>query len=211
MDEKTYIRQRFGKEDDILQAVRAGIQERGMPSISVAPETGNLLSLLVKMSGAKNVLEIGALGGYSGICLARALPEDGRLVSLELLQEYADFAYENLKRAGYGDRVEYRVGPALDSLAALEQEGQKFDFFFIDADKDNYSNYLEWAIRLAIPGAIITADNVLWGGRVYEEENQEESTQYLRAFNDKVATDGRLEAMMVTAGDGLMVARVKER
>ncbi|MCX7568769.1 O-methyltransferase [Tumebacillus sp. DT12] len=210
MNATTYIKERFAKEDDVLTAVRQGIKDRDMPSISVAPETGNLLSLLVGISGAKTVLEVGALGGYSGICLARALPADGRLVSLELKQEYADFAHENLKQAGYGDVVEYRVGEALDHLAALEQEERRFDFFFIDADKANYANYLEWAIKLANKGAVITADNVLWGGRVHDETNQEESTTYLRAFNDLVAADPRLEAMMVTTGDGLIVARVKD-
>lgn len=209
MSRDQYVRDLYAQEDEVLLAVRESIKGKGMPSISVAPEVGKLLGILVKLTGAQRALEVGALGGYSGICLARALPEGGKLVSLELLQEYADLAHENVKKAGLGDRVEYRVGDASESLQKLGDEGAKFDLFFIDADKGNYINYLEWAIKLGNPGALILADNVLWGGRVYDPENQEESTQAIRAFNEKVASDDRLEAIILPIGDGLTVARVK--
>lgn len=204
-----YVRDVFVREDETLASVRQSIVDAGMPSISVASEVGKLLSLVVKMTGAKRALEIGALGGYSGIVLARALPEDGQLVSLELLPEYASFAHENLKRAGVGDKVEYRTGEALTSLQQLHEEGQRFDVFFIDADKVNYSNYLDWAIRLANPGAVITADNVLQGDRIFNEEEQSESVVAIRAFNQKVSADERLESLLLPFGDGLVVARVK--
>jgi predicted O-methyltransferase YrrM len=209
MSREQYVRDLYAKEDDVLVAVRESIKAKDMPAISVGPEVGKLLEILVKLTGAEKALEIGALGGYSGICLARALPANGKLVSLELLQDYADLAHENLKKAGLGDKVEYRVGEALNSLQALGDEGAKFDLFFIDADKENYINYLEWAIRLGNPGAVILADNVLWSGRVYDPENNDESTLALRAFNEKVAADERVDAIILPIGDGLTVARVK--
>ncbi|PWK08444.1 O-methyltransferase [Tumebacillus permanentifrigoris] len=204
-----YVREVFVREDETLLAVRQSIRDADMPSISVASEVGKLLSLVVQMTGAKRALEIGALGGYSGIVLARALPADGELVSLELLPEYATFAHENLKKAGLGDKVQYRTGEALDSLQKLHEEGQRFDVFFIDADKVNYSNYLDWAIRLANPGAVITADNVLQGDRIFDEGEQGESVVAIRAFNQKVASDDRLESLLLPFGDGLVIARVK--
>lgn len=209
MSANEYIQRLFGAEDEVLQAVRQSIIDREMPTISVSPEVGTYLTMLVKTSGAQSVLEIGALGGYSGICLARGMSEKGKLTSLELEVEYAQLAHQNLIGAGFGGQVIYRVGEALVSLQQLEAEGEKFDLFFIDADKGNYVNYFEWALKLANPGALILADNVLWGGRVYDQENQEESTQMLRAFNEKIASDDRVESMLLPIGDGLSVSRVK--
>jgi predicted O-methyltransferase YrrM len=206
---ENYVREVFVREDETLLAVRQSIRDAGMPSISVASEVGKLLSLIVKMTGAKRILEIGALGGYSGIVLARALPADGELVSLELLPEYAKFAHENLTKAGLGDKVRYLTGEALDSLQQLHDAGERFDAFFIDADKVNYSNYLDWALKLANPGAVITADNVLQGDRIFDEAEQGESVVAIRAFNEKVASDDRLESLLLPFGDGLVLARVK--
>jgi caffeoyl-CoA O-methyltransferase len=209
MEQKQYIRSLFAKSDRVLDEALESIQQHDMPMISVSPEVGKLLTMLVRISGAKQLLEIGALGGYSGICLLRGLVGDGHLTSFELKQEYADVAHENVAKAGLGDKVTYYIGEALDSLAKIEQEQKKFDFFFIDADKVNYSNYLEWAIQLANPGAIIVADNVLWSARVLDPTDNEPSTQALRAFNQKAADDERLEALLVPIGDGLTIARVK--
>jgi caffeoyl-CoA O-methyltransferase len=209
MSAEEYVRNLFGQEDEMLKSVRQSIVDRGMPTISVAPEVGAFLTMLVKMTGAKRVLEIGALGGYSGICLARALPEDGKLISLELEAKYAELAHENLKKAGLGDKVEYRLGEALTSLEQLGKEGACFDLFFIDADKENYSNYFEWALKLAKPGALIVADNTLWGGRVYDPVNDEESTRAVRAYNERIAKDECVESMLLPIGDGLAVSRVK--
>jgi predicted O-methyltransferase YrrM len=209
MTQEEYIRSLFIQPDEALDHVQNSIERHGMPSISVSPESSKLLSMLVGIAGARDILEIGALGGYSGICLLRGLTADGHLTSLELKQEYADLAHENLKKAGLGDKVSYYVGEALDSLNRLEQEGKTFDFFFIDADKANYSSYMEKCIRLANRGAIIVGDNVLWSGRVYDESEQDEATQALRAFNEKMAQDKRLESLLIPIGDGLAVARVK--
>ncbi|WP_274365501.1 O-methyltransferase [Paenibacillus thermotolerans] len=191
--------------DKVLESIRAN----GMPEISVKPGYGRLLTLLVAASGAKRVLEIGALGGYSGICLARGLRDGGELISLELKQDFADLAYRNLSEAGFGSMVNYRVGEALDSLEALAQEGQRFDFFFIDADKGNYPNYLEWALRLGNPGAIIVGDNTLQNGRVMNEDAQSPSVVAMREFNERMTSDPRLDGLLLPAYDGLAIARIK--
>jgi caffeoyl-CoA O-methyltransferase len=195
--------------DPQLEQVKEGIRSRSMPEISIAPGYGKLLTLLVKMTGAKRILEIGALGGYSGICLTRGLGEQGKLISLELKQEYADVAYEHLCDAGLGDKVEYRVGEALHHLQQLADEGQKFDAFFIDADKGNYPNYLEWAIKLANPGAIILGDNTLMHGRTMDEKQQGNAVTRMRQFNESMASDPRLEGVILPAYDGLAIARVR--
>lgn len=195
--------------DADLQRVVEGIRAKGMPEISIAPGYGRLLTLLVRMNGAKRVLEIGALGGYSGICLARGLGELGKLVSLELKEEFAAVARQHVTEAGLGDKVEYRIGEALDSLDVLEQEGARFDLYFIDADKGNYVNYLERAIRLANPGAIIVGDNALMHGRVMDPSVTSNSVQVMRQFNEAIASDPRLESTLLPAYDGLCIARVK--
>jgi len=137
-----YIDEVFTRQDAELDEVIASIEENGMPAISVSPSSGKLLTMLIAISGAKNVLEIGALGGYSGVCLARGFGSEGELTSLELEERYAKLASSNLAKAGFGDQVSYRTGPALQSLEQLAAEGQRYDFFFIDADKENYENYL---------------------------------------------------------------------
>jgi predicted O-methyltransferase YrrM len=189
--------------------VKEGIRNRDMPEISIASGYGRLLTMLVKMIRAKNVLEIGALGGYSGICLARGLEADGKLVSLELKQEFADAAKFHLTEAGLGEQVEYRIGEALDQLEVLKTEGKTFDFFFVDADKVNYPNYLEWAIRLANPGAVIVGDNTLMHGDVPDPAVHKDSVEAMREFNRRIAEDPRLESTVLPAYDGLAIARFR--
>jgi caffeoyl-CoA O-methyltransferase len=197
------------EEDAELSKVKETIRANNMPEISIAPGYGRLLTMLVKLNRSRNVLEIGALGGYSGICLARGLDEDGRLVSLELKPEFAEVAKSNLVEAGLGDRVEYRIGDALGQLTKLYEEGAKFDLFFIDADKVNYPNYLEWAIKLANPGAIIVGDNTLMRGRTLNPAEKKTSVEAMRLFNRTIAADPRLESTMLPAYDGLAIAIVK--
>lgn len=197
------------KKDAQLERVKEGIASRGMPSISVADGYGRLLTMLVRMSGASKLLEIGALGGYSGICLARGLKDGGSLLSLELLPEYAEVARTHLEEAGYGDKVEYKVGDAKKSLEELKKEGRTFDFFFIDADKEGYPIYLDYAIELAEPGAIIVGDNILLRGRTINETKQGPSVLAVRDFNERIATDERLESTILPGYDGLAIARVK--
>ncbi|WP_410511838.1 O-methyltransferase [Paenibacillus sp. BR2-3] len=196
-------------EDDLLLQVKNTIAANGMPEVSVAPGYGRLLSMLVSLSRASSILEIGALGGYSGICMARGLIAGGKLTSLELKAEYAELAKRHLKLAGFGDAVEYRVGPALESLKSLEAEGRTFDFFFIDADKENYPNYLEYAIRLANPGAIIAGDNIFLRGRTLNTDRNGPAIQAVRRFNEMIASDERLTSTLLPAYDGLALAIVK--
>ncbi|WNR43222.1 O-methyltransferase [Paenibacillus roseipurpureus] len=197
------------QEDTVLARVKEVIVAHNMPEISIAPGYGRLLTMLVTMIGAKRVLEIGALGGYSGICLARGLQAGGKLISLELKQEFADVAKQNVIDAGLGEHVEYRIGEALHHLNDLQAKGERFDFFFIDADKVNYPNYLELAIQLANPGAIIAGDNTLMRGKVVDEKQTKASVQAMRTFNQRIATDPRLESTILPAYDGLALARVK--
>lgn len=196
-------------EDEVLLRIREGITARKMPPISVPPELGRLLTLLVRTSGASSVLEIGALGGYSGVCLARGLDANGTITSLELNAEFAEFAGENLATAGFAGRVNYRVGPALDTLAELEREGARFDFAFIDADKPNYPHYLERILRMAEPGMLICADNVLLGDRILKPDNTDDSVVGMREFLRRMGGDPRLESVVLPVRDGFAISRVK--
>jgi caffeoyl-CoA O-methyltransferase len=209
MDRAEYIRSVFVHEDDLLQEVIHSIEQQGMPKISISPESGKLLTMLVQVCGAKQLLEIGALGGYSGICLMRGSSGGGHLTSLELEKDYAALAHENLRKAGFGEKVKYYIGEALTNLAVLEKDQKKFDLIFIDADKENYSNYVDWAIRLGQPGTLIVADNTLWGDRVLDENETDASTVFLRAYNQQVAQDKRIDSILIPIGDGLTVGRVK--
>jgi caffeoyl-CoA O-methyltransferase len=193
----------------MLEKVLEGIRHHGMPEISIAPQYGKLLTLLTMAGRTQDALEIGALGGYSGICIARGLVPGGKLLSLELDESFASVAKQHMTEAGFGDAVEYRLGEALPSLEKLNKEGARFDFFFIDADKVNYPNYLEWAIRLARPGALIVGDNTLMRGRVADPNVSAGSVQAMRRFNEQIATDPRLDSTLLPAYDGLAIARVK--
>ncbi|MFV8827709.1 O-methyltransferase [Alkalihalobacterium sp. APHAB7] len=183
-----YIESTFHTNEAFLEEIKASIMERGMPSISVSPNAGKLLTMLVAISGAKEILEIGALGGYSGTCLARGLDDQGRLTSLELEEEYGKLAHANLTKAGLGKKVTYIIGEALTSLETLVNEQKKYDFFFIDADKENYENYLEYCKKLAAPHALIVTDNVLAGGSVADETlKRRKYTDSMKKFNEVVA------------------------
>ncbi|XEC93248.1 O-methyltransferase [Paenibacillus tarimensis] len=203
-----YVEELFGEDADIERA-KSGIREAGMPEISIPSGYGRLLTMLVRMSGAKDLLEIGALGGCSGIYLARGLGQEGTLTSLELERSYADVAKAHMEGAGLGGRVTYRIGDAKDSLAKLAEEGRRFDFFFIDADKEGYPVYLDWAIRLARPGAVIAGDNTLLRGRTLDQTKQGPAVIAMRAFNERIAGDERLISTILPAYDGLALAVVK--
>lgn len=205
-----YIDSVFNTQDSLLEEVLVSIEENGMRSISVSPSTGKLLSMLVSISGAKNVLEIGALGGYSGICLARGFGKEGKLTSLELVESYGQLADSNLTKAGFGGQVSYMIGPALQNLEQLVSDNKRFDFFFIDADKENYENYLNYCIKLAEKGALIVCDNVLANGSVADEGAEPKRyTEFMKKFNDTVANHPELESILLPIGDGLTVSKVK--
>ncbi|WP_236245238.1 O-methyltransferase [Streptomyces sp. CC210A] len=208
-----YVSGLLAPEDEALTGALAASDAAGLPQIAVAANQGKLLHLLARMSGARRILEIGTLGGYSTIWLARALPEDGRLVSLEYDARHADVARGNLARAGLDKVAEVRTGAALDTLPRLaEEDAVPFDLFFIDADKKNNPRYVEWALRLSRPGSVVVVDNVVRGGAVLDADG-DEAVRGTRELFDLVAREPRLDATAVqTVGakghDGLLIARV---
>jgi predicted O-methyltransferase YrrM len=184
--------------DPVLDAALADSSSAGLPEIHVAPNQGKLLSLLVRIKGARRVLEVGTLGGYSTIWLARGLPADGRLVSLELEEHNASVARANLDRAGLGDRVEVRVGPAADTLAAMvAADEEPFDLVFLDADKGGYPTYLARALELSRPGTVIVADNVVRGGAVADASTTDPNALGVRRFLADAGDDPRLDGTAV--------------
>lgn len=208
-----YIAGKLLGDDDALAAALAHNAAEGLPPIDVSPAQGKMLFLLAQIGGARRILEIGTLGGYSTIWLARALPEGGALVTLELESHHARVARENLERAGVSARVDIRVGPAADSLAAMTGE-TPFDFIFIDADKQNNAHYVAEAIRLGRPGTTIVVDNVVREGGVIDADSGDERIEGTRALFDMLAADPRLDATAVqTVGtkkwDGFVLARVR--
>ncbi|MES0033455.1 O-methyltransferase [Mesorhizobium sp. M0040] len=209
-----YIVEALFEADPALDAVLAANHDQGLPPIDVSPAQGKLLSLLARMQGAKKVLEIGTLGGYSTIWMARALPMDGKVVTLELDPHHASVARSNFERAGVSGRVELRVGPALQSLAALGAENAgPFDFIFIDADKPNNPHYLSWAMRLSRPGTVIVCDNVIRDGAVVNEDGRDANVEGARAAFSFIGSDKRLEGTAIqTVGakgyDGFAIAIV---
>jgi predicted O-methyltransferase YrrM len=194
----------YAPEDEALRAAREAPAAHDMPSISVSPGQGRLLQVLARAVGARRILEIGALAGYSGIWLARALPADGRLISLEVSEKHADVARASLARAGVADRAEVRVGPARETLPALAAEAP-FDLIFIDADKAGYPLYLDWALRLARPGGFIVADNTVREGRPLVEtlpEGADEHTRGMWEYNRRVASEPRLLSIALPTDEG---------
>jgi predicted O-methyltransferase YrrM len=177
-----------------LDAALEASDAAGLPQIAVAPTEGKLLHLVARLRGARRILEIGTLGGYSTIWLARALPADGRLVTLEYAAEHADVARANLERAGLADRVDVLVGPALDTLPTLEGP---FDLVFIDADKPNNPDYFRWALRLTRPGSVIIVDNVVRGGRVADAAATDPAVLGTRALADLLASEPAVDATMI--------------
>jgi len=200
---------------DPLADVLAANAAAGLPAIDVSPVQGKLLHLLAKAVQARRILEIGTLGGYSTIWLAQALPADGKLVTLEIERRHAEVARGNFKRAGVADKIELRLGPALDTLNALAaEESASFDFVFIDADKQHNADYVQAAIGLARPGALIVVDNVVREGRVLDEQSQDSAVQGTRRLFDMLANEPRLDATGIqTVGvkkwDGFIVAIVR--
>ena len=208
-----YIAGLFSPADEALSAALADSQSNGLPSINVSANEGKLLYMLAKISGAKKILEIGTLGGYSTIWLARALSDGGSLLTLEYSPKHAEVARANIERAGLAHAVEVRVGAGLDLLPQIAANGEgPFDLFFIDADKENYPGYLEWAIKLSRPGSVILSDNLIRNGAVLEPAPDDSSAIAIAAFNRTLATHPRLETIILPitreSTDGLGITRV---
>lgn len=209
-----YLSDLLVRPDAALDAALAASDAAGLPTIAVAPNVGKLLHLLARAKGARRILEIGTLGGYSTIWLARALPKGGRLITLDFDPRHAAVARANIVRAGLGDLVEQRGGRAADTLSQLVASGEEpFDFIFIDADKESYTDYLEWSLKLSRPGTMIVADNVVRSGQVSDAASSDPLVQGVRRFLDRLAAEPRISAtaiqMVGSKGhDGLAIALV---
>jgi predicted O-methyltransferase YrrM len=215
-DVDQYLADLVVRPDAALDAALATSKAAGLPAINVSPGQGKLLMLLARIHGARRILEIGTLGGYSTIWLARALPRGGRLITLEADPKHAEVAQANLARAGVDGAVEIRLGRAGDTLPRLLAEGHgPFDFIFIDADKPGYVDYFDWAMKLSCPGTVIFADNVVRNGNVIDPNHEDERVQAIRRFNERVAAEPRVQATVLqTVGlkgyDGFTLAVVTE-
>jgi predicted O-methyltransferase YrrM len=209
-----YITDLFVPFDPIMKESLASSEAAGLPSISVAPNEGKLLMLLAQICGARRILELGTLGGYSTIWLARGMAPGGSLITLEASEKHAEIARSNVARAGLAEGVEIRVGPALDTLPQLAAEGRgPFDLIFIDADKENYSGYFAWALKLVRPGSVIIADNVIRDGEILNPASTDSRVQGIRRFNQLLANESRVRATVIqTVGkkghDGMAIAIV---
>jgi predicted O-methyltransferase YrrM len=209
-----YITDLFVPFDSVMQEALATSEAAGLPSISVAPNEGKLLMLLAQLCGARNILEIGTLGGYSTIWLARGMASGGSLITLEASAKHAEIARTNIARAGLTEMVEVRVGPAADTLPQLASEGHSpFDLIFLDADKEGYSEYFAWALKLARPGTLIIADNVIRDGEILDPASSDPRVQGIRRFNQLLANEPRVKATVIqTVGrkghDGMAIAIV---
>lgn len=202
-----YITGLFAQEDDLLLDLREEAARAGLPAISVPPETARFLQVLVRAAGASRVLEVGTLGGYSAIWMARAMKEGGSILSLEINPEHAAFARRYIDRAGLSHAIEVRVGAALQQLPTLD--GEKFDIVFLDADKEPLPTYLDWALRLLRPGGLVIADNTLRGGRVADPAEDDAQLRAIREFNRKLASNPRVTGLVVPIGDGVAVGVVQ--
>jgi predicted O-methyltransferase YrrM len=214
-----YIGDRLLPQDPVLDAALAASDAAGLPPIAITPNQGKLLGLIARIHGAQSILELGTLGAYSTIWLARALPPGGRLVTLEANPDYAAIARANIANAGLADTVELRVGPALQTLPELAAEGAgPFDLIFIDADKQNYPGYLEWALKLSRPGTVIVGDNVVRAGAILDPDAGDpsigvEGLRAVRRFYELLAAEPRVSATAIqTVGakghDGFALALV---
>ena len=205
-----YIADTLVQPDEALASALEASDKAGLPAISVSPAHGKLLWILARLVNAKRILEVGTLGGYSAIWMGRALPEGGKLISLEAVAKHAEVARKNIERAGLGAKVEVRVGQALATLPSLQGP---FDLAFIDADKQNNAEYFAWALKLSRPGSVIVVDNVVRDGKVIDARSRDASVQGVRRLNELIAAEKRVSATAVqTVGmkgyDGFAVALV---
>jgi predicted O-methyltransferase YrrM len=195
---ETPIRRRLREETAKLEPAR----------MQIAPEQGQLMALLVSLMGARNTLEVGVFTGYSALCVAEALPDDGHIIACDVSEEWTSVARRYWKEAGVEGKIELKLAPAVESLTSLIEKGKEgqFDFAFIDADKGNYATYFDRCLELLRPGGLIAVDNTLWSGRVIDSADQSNDTKVLRAFNEALRNDSRIALSMVPIGDGLTLA-----
>jgi len=203
-----YLRQVTLREPDVLRRQREATDQRSDASMQTAPEQGQFLNLLARLTGARKTLEIGVFLGYSSTCVALALPPDGKVIACDRSEEFTAQARQLWREAGVENKIDLRLGPALETLDALIAAGETgtFDFAFIDADKANYLNYYERSLTLLRSGGLIVVDNVLWHGRVIDPTQNDADTQAIRGFNRTVQADQRVALSIIPLGDGLTLA-----
>jgi caffeoyl-CoA O-methyltransferase len=177
--------------------------------MQISPEQGAFMVLLVRLLGARRTLEVGTFTGYSALAVAEALPDDGRVTACDVSEEWTSVGVAAWQAAGVDHKIDLKLAPALETLDHLLEQGaaDRYDFMFIDADKANYDGYYERGLKLVRPGGVIAVDNVLWGGSVADAERQDEDTRAIRALNDKIRNDPRVDMVMLPIGDGLTLAR----
>lgn len=199
------------REPEILRQLREETIQHPMARMQIAPEQGQFMALLVQLIGAKKTLEIGVFTGYSALVVALALPPDGRLVACDVSAEFTAIARGYWQKAGVADKIGLHIAPALETLDQLlaADEAESFDFAFIDADKSNYDGYYERSLQLVRPGGLIVIDNVLWSGKVADREVQDNRTTKIRALNEKLHQDQRINLSLVPIADGLTLAQKK--
>jgi predicted O-methyltransferase YrrM len=204
-----YVGETVTKESPLQKRLRAETAKLPMGLMQIGPDQGALLALLVRLIGAKRTLEIGTFTGYSALAVARALPEGGQVIACDVSEEWTAIARRYWREAGLADRIELRLGPAVDTLKALlgTHGTGSFDFAFIDADKSGYDAYYELCLELIRQNGLIAIDNVLWSGAVIDPKKRDADTAALRALNLKIRDDARVDSVLLTVGDGLMLAR----
>jgi predicted O-methyltransferase YrrM len=206
-----YILDNSLKELPILAELRQETEHHKQARMQISPDQGQLIALLIRLMSARRVLEIGVFTGYSSLTIALALPTDGVLVACDISEEYTAIAKRYWRQAGVQDKIDLRIAPALQTLDSLLESGQAetFDFAFVDADKANYSNYYDRALKLLRPGGLMAIDNVLWSGRVADMQSTDKIVQTMRIFNQKVAQDDRVQVSLLPLGDGITLALKK--
>ncbi len=204
-----YLLDHGGRADEIAQGLIDETRALGGISImQVAPEQGAFLEQMTRLLGARRVIEVGTFTGFSALCMARGLPEDGELICCDVSEEWTRVGRPYWQKAGVADRIDLRIAPAIETLRAID-ERDAFDMAFIDADKPSYRDYAEELIRLVRPNGLILVDNVLWQGNVIDPGVDDDNTRAIRAFNDWAAADERVECVMLAIGDGLSFLRVR--
>lgn len=203
-----YIIDNSVRDTPLLKALRDETAQDEMARMQIAPEQGQFMSLIIKLMGAKRIIEIGTFTGYSSLCMAQALPDDGLIICCDTSTDWTDIAKRYWNKAGVGHKIDLRIAPATDTLSSLINHAGTgtFDAAFIDADKENYDSYYEACLKLLKPGGLIMLDNMLWSGRVADETQQDADTQAIRALNQKLKNDKRIDLSLLPMADGITLA-----
>ncbi len=213
LDDRTYeyLLAHSLREDPALAALRAETASHPQVNMQIAPEQGQFMQMLARLSGARRAIEVGVFTGYSSLAMMLAMPEDARLLALDVSEEYTSVARRHWRAAGVAERIELVIAPARDTLDARIRAGEAgiYDFAFIDADKTGYLGYYERLLKLLRPGGLIVVDNTLWSGEVANPANREADTEALREFNDALHRDPRIDLSLLPLGDGLTLARIR--